>query len=202
MVQYGDKAYYFSHHENDLRTYDDSAYVCQYGHGDGRLVSVNSHSENRFLALSMRGDGPSWIGLSCPRGPCSVSERRWPDGSLVEFSSDIEEVMRDDTAVALFNNAAWRARGLDNRLSYICERDDPCVATPCLNGGRCTFNIVGGTRTCTCPHGTLGSDCSCDGSLCEHDTQCLNDVDETPCDCGGRYSRFRCSDHRSRTLFR
>ena len=194
-LQYGDKAYYFSHHENDRQTFRDSRHVCRFDHGDARLVSVNDYEENRFLALSMRDDdGPSWTGLSCFGGRCTVSERSWPDGTLAEFRSDIEETMPDDTAVAVFNNAAWRARDVDKRLSYICEKDDPCVAAPCLNEGRCVLSRVSGTWTCDCPSGTIGANCACDNGLCEHGTQCLNNVAGTPCDCGGRYNGTYCSD--------
>ena len=117
-LQYGDKAYYFSHHENDRQTFRDSRHVCRFDHGDARLVSVNDYEENRFLALSMGDDdGPSWTGLSCFGGRCTVSERSWPDGTLAEFRSDIEETMPDDTAVAVFNNAACRlCRALHVRI--------------------------------------------------------------------------------------
>ena len=136
--EYGNKAYYFSHDENDRRTYSDAQYNCQFGRGNARLVSINAREENRFLALNLDAEEPSWTGLSCARGPCSVFERSWPDGSLAEFSSDVEETMPDDTAVALFHNGAWEARNLYGPLSFICEKDHPCLVTPCLNGGECS----------------------------------------------------------------
>ena len=169
------------------------------------MVSVNSHLENRFLAQNADADGPSWIGLMCFFSflSCRISWLSWPDGTRTSnFSSDIGERIPPQAAAALFNNAAWRARDTDDVLSYICEKDDPCVATPCLNGGTCRFSRASGTRTCECPPGTVGDNCDCDNSLCENGTPCLIGFNETTCGCGGRYNGTYCSDHRSHTAFR
>ena len=179
-LQYGGKAYFFSHHDDDQRNYADSAYVCQYGRDNSRLVSINSEDKNIFLIQN--GDSAYfWTGLSCTRGPCAVSQLTWLDGTRATFSPGLTS-MPDDTGVSLYGTSSqysydtvWTARNLDDDRSwYICEKDDPCLARRCLNGGRCVFSAATGYRTCVCPSQTVGSNCACDSSLCQHDTQCMN----------------------------
>ena len=195
--QYGGGVYYFSHlaQPPDLRNYTDAVDACSEQHGGAQLVSINSEEEHRFLTINSEG-GSSWIGLMCEARSCVVADRWWADGSRVTYTGGISSVGSTAAVIVFFIDPAsdrFLATGASYPKYYICERDDTCLSSPCLNGGSCLVNSTTGNWSCDCPEGTLDDNCTCDASFCENDRPCVNNGEnETLCDCGEAFNGSRC----------
>lgn len=61
-----------------------------------------------------------------------------------------------------------------------CENEDICLSSPCANGGICS-SLSGGSYTCSCPPGYMGSrclndtnECAAIPSICQNEGVCIN----------------------------
>ena len=82
--------------------------------------------------------------------------------------------------------------------NWICERQDDCHSSPCLNGGTCRVGGNGRFR-CDCPPGTAGGVCAitddkCASGPCGNGATCTSLPNAYRCTCTPQWTGARCQD--------
>uniref|UniRef100_A0A6I8QR56 Notch 3 n=1 Tax=Xenopus tropicalis TaxID=8364 RepID=A0A6I8QR56_XENTR len=104
----------------------------------------------------------------------------------------------------MYSNGEAACVCLTSWIGELCQFKDPCVPSPCINGGACQSSIRGGTvqYECSCAKGFRGFEgpnCEinvddCPGHKCMNGGTCVDGVNTYNCQCAPEWTGQYCTE--------
>jgi hypothetical protein len=158
-------------------TYADCRDICQGLGAD--LVTIQSDEESAFIA-SINDNDPNlgydifWLSIyettrSVP-GTWVINPQSTEEITYFNWRSTDPDLV-DEQCAAVYGGSGlykWGDNPCTHTRNYICEKPDPCMTSPCQNGGTCSSSSCDAPYTCSCLPRYTGLYCETQLEWIEH----------------------------------